>query len=60
MKKSFITSGPDQIHRHSVSVVERPLCDREDVGSIPLQRRHNRDFKNGISFYFAWRSAFRK
>ena len=26
---------PQDMHRHSGSVVERPLCDREVAGSIP-------------------------
>ena len=30
------SADPDQLaHRHSGSVVERPLCDREVAGSIP-------------------------
>ena len=36
-------------------LVERPLCDREVAGSIP--GRLIPKTKNGISCYFAWRSA---
>ena len=42
----------------TAQLVERPLCDREVVGSIP--GCHTKDFKNGISCSFAWRSALRK
>ena len=45
--------------RHSGSVLERPLCDREVAGSIP-GRVIPKTLKNGTSCSFAWRSALRK
>ena len=44
--------------RHSGSVVECLLCDREVAGSIPGRVIPN--FKNDTCCCFAWRSALRK
>ena len=47
-----------ELNRHSGSVVERPLCDREVAGSIP-SRVIPKTLKMVLAAH-AWRSALRK
>ena len=51
--KTSVTKA--NIYRHSGSVVERPLCDREVAGSIP-----GRVIPKTLKMVLAWRSALRK
>ena len=53
-KNSTLSIGTGTV----AQLVERALCDREVVGST--QPSHTRDFRNGTSCSFTWRSALKK